>query len=293
MIQTKKINQILSNINTKNPAKYSIYIDNLHSPYILLDKEYLMPSVSNFNLNTNECTELSEIYSQLIPELLIGNSLLPEPKPKREHSKLCYADSFNWMGGTFIFLLKIEVSYLGGSSKNKIVKPATQSNYPSYYTDRIYFSTRIFAVQDITHSDGNLSDFTPISLKESLYLHEPKTDITSKPKIFSELFDEIDYKQILEPILTKLHIRSDEFKLLPIYSPIGIEMFSLVIRFLNSSKSESIKEFQKFSEIVSSIHTRNDINTASLKIFHEWFRKHRTERELSPSGNVRWKIIQE
>ena len=49
----KEMNAFLKQLDGKNVTS-SIYVDNLHSPFVLLENEYLLPSISNMDLTIRD-----------------------------------------------------------------------------------------------------------------------------------------------------------------------------------------------------------------------------------------------
>lgn len=284
------IQTILRNLDSKQ-KKFPIYIDNLHTPFILLDEDYLMPQVSNYILQEDEILKLIQLYSKFLPNTLKDLNFILNPISTKEHSKLIFAKEFSSRGNKFVYQFSIEIKYLGGADSTKISKQATQEFFPSYFTDRIYFQSRIIPVSEITYIENQIVNFNPIKLNQVInYIHSDFFE-KDKPEFFSEMFDEQNYKPILEPLFEKLKV-STFWKLGKIYEPLGIEYLSFVLNLISVSSEKNIIEFQKFSALFTNILGFEKLNQDSIYLFQNWLEKFDFKRRTSPSGNICWEIFE-
>ena len=231
MIQSsslKEMNLFLKGLNGKN-SPLTIFVDNLHSPYILLNAEYILPAISNTDLTENDIYPYLQILSNFIPEAI--------------------------------------------------------------ETDRIYFSTRIIPIKNVIRADGEIIDFEVQTFDKGLFFSETEAVNTDRPRNYSELFDEIDYSHIMEPIKQSLKISQPHWTLGKIYEPVYIEYLTLAIRFLSVSYEKVLSHFSHFYEILEIIHGDGAISEITKRNFVFWLSKHSFERGTSPSGNMRWKIL--
>jgi hypothetical protein len=293
MIQTsdlKEMNSYLKNLSGKN-SPLSIYVDNLHSPYVLLEEEYTLPPISNMDLTKRDIFPYLQILSKFIPEAMTECSLLPIQKPKRESGKISLVREISLRGHNYLYVFKIDAAYLGGSHKDKIKVSASQVTHPAIETDRIYFSSRIIPIKNVIRADGEIIDFEVQTFDKGIFVSEPEAPTSGRPRNVSELFDEVDYSHIIEPIKHKLKVLQPNWNLGKIYEPIYIEYLTLAIRFLSVSYPKIISHFSNFYEILEIIHVNGTISEITKRNFIYWLSKHNFERGTSPSGNMRWKII--
>jgi len=288
----KEMNAFLKQLDGKNVTS-SIYVDNLHSPFILLENEYLLPSISNMDLTVRDIFPYLKVLASLIPEAIVGCSILPMQKPKRESGKISFVKEISIRGYNYLYVFKIDAAYLGGSPKEKIKVPATQVTHPAIETDRIYFSSRIIPIKNVIRADGEIIDFEIQNFDKGVFFSEVEreTDKGDMPRNYSELFDEVDYSNIVEPIKLGLKILHPNWNLGKIYEPVYIEYLTLSIRFLCASFKEIYSHFSHFYEVLEVIHTGGIISDISLRNFIYWLGKHSFDRNISPSGNMRWKIL--
>jgi hypothetical protein len=293
MIQSsslKEMNLFLKGLNGKN-SPLTIFVDNLHSPYILLNAEYILPALSNTDLTENDIYPYLQILSNFIPEAMTNCSVLPIQKPKRESGKISLVREISLRGHNYLYIFKIDAAYLGGSLRDKIKVSASQVKHPAIETDRIYFSTRIIPIKNVIRADGEIIDFEVQTFDKGLFFSETEAVNTDRPRNYSELFDEIDYSHIMEPIKQSLKISQPHWTLGKIYEPVYIEYLTLAIRFLSVSYEKVLSHFSHFYEILEIIHGDGAISEITKRNFVFWLSKHSFERGTSPSGNMRWKIL--
>ncbi len=293
MIQTndlKEMNSYLKSLSGKN-SPLTIYVDNLHSPYVLLEEEYTLPPISNMDLTKQDIFPYLQILSKFIPEAMAECSVLPMQKPKRESGKISLVREISLRGHNYLYVLKIDAAYLGGSQKDKIKVSASQVTHPAIETDRIYFSIRIIPIKNVIRADGEIIDFEVQTFDKGLFFTEPEEVNSDRPRNFSELFDEVDYSHIIEPIKLSLKILQPNWSLGKIYEPVYIEYLTLAIRFLSVSYTKILSHFSHFYEILEIIHANGAISDITKRNFIYWLGRHTFERETSPSGNMRWKIL--
>ncbi len=293
MIQTsdlKEMNSYLKKLSGKN-SPLSIYVDNLHSPYVLLEEEYTLPPISNMDLTKKDIFPYLQILSKYIPEAMTECSVLPMQKPKRESGKISLVREISLRGHNYLYIFKMDAAYLGGSQRDKIKVSASQVTHPAIETDRIYFSTRIIPIKNVIRADGEIIDFEVQTFDKGLFFSETEEANTDRPRNYSELFDEVDYSHIIEPIKLSLKILHPQWILGKIYEPVYVEYLTLAIRFLSVSYPVILSHFSHFYEILEIIHSNGAISEITKRNFIYWLSKHNFERGTSPSGNMRWKII--
>lgn len=291
--EVKEINAFLSNLGStgREQREFPIYVDNVHFPYIELDSYYVLPAFTYPDSKPKEVLAFLAAVAEYIPGAIAGTQMLPIQKPKRESGKMSFVKIITINGFDYLYVFKIDASYLGGAHKGEVLAPATSTTSTSIRTNRIYFSARIVPLREIQTKDGQIGDFDTKHFKSGVFYKETDDSDKNKPKIFSELFDEVDYSAVVAPIKEMLGINLENWKLGKVYEPITIEYLSLSIRFLDTSYNRILKEFETFYQLAETVHTEEPIRTETLENYKIWLRKHDSDRNLSPAGNMRWKIL--
>jgi len=285
----QEMNSYLKTLTGKN-VPHSVFVDNLHSPFLLLEEEYTLPPISNMDLTKKDIFPYLQILSKYIPEAMVDCSVLPMQKPKRETGKISLVREISLRGHNYLYIFKIDAAYLGGSPRDKVKVSASQVMHPAIETDRIYFSARIVPIKNVIRADGEIIDFEVQAFDKGLFFSEPEEAVSDRPRNFSELFDEVDYSHIIEPIKISLKIQQPNWVLGKIYEPVYIEYMTLSIRFLSASYNSIHSHFSHFYEILEIIHANGTISDIAKRNFIYWLGRHSFERGTSPSGNMRWKI---
>lgn len=104
-----------------------------------------------------------------------------------------------------------------------------------------------------------------------------------------ELFDDVDYSGLLDPIKEKQGIKAI-WKPGKIYDPISIEYRSLAFNFLESSYKEIYNRFSGFLSVYDNILFGREDKNDEHDSYLAYLSSIQTERTLSPSGNLLWKV---
>ncbi|HMV77602.1 MAG TPA: hypothetical protein PL048_14745 [Leptospiraceae bacterium] len=298
------LNGFLRSYTAHEKKDHTVYVDNLKTPFILLDKRYVLPSVPLMGVDKNSAFQFLNAVIENFPGAIQGFHVLPEARPKRDIQKLALVKHFEADVNQFIYMIKFETAYLGGAAKDEIVSPATQGYSASVLTDRIYFHAKIFSVENVMYRDRNIADFTVRRFEPSIYQQAAGQE--TKKKNYSELFDEIDYSELLGPVKEFMGINDLNWKLRSLYEPVWVEHMSLTLRFLNFQIMENTEYFKSFRELFTAPSERSvsapsaeelfreyESESVSLakKLFIHWLNRHSFERTKSSSGNPAWKII--
>ncbi|MCB1180164.1 MAG: hypothetical protein KDK36_21480 [Leptospiraceae bacterium] len=286
--ETRALNRVIRDIQPDKNKKYDIHVDSLHLPFIILEEKYLLPSIPLLEIDFNSAKiflqEIAPHFSSHLKEFFI----IPETRPKKDSCKLMLAKEIEINSSRFIYIIKFETVYLGGADKENKITEGTQNLSPSIKTNRIYFTSRILPVSQIIKSKGEIIDFEIPKYEPSIYSKETEGH---KKKFFSELFDEIDYSEVMNEIKSSLEIEK-HWKLGRVFDPIFIEHLSMSVRFLNFDIEENINEFKKFYKLVTNVVERNDFSDIETILnFHKWLEKFSFERTKTLSGNIAWKIL--
>ncbi len=288
ILESVSLTKLLAENQTWSQEIFSTFVDNMHFPYITVPKKYILPSVPILGVEETSARQFLLATREFFPEKLKEFTVLnPVLQNKRERSKLSLVKILNINNFNYLVKLTFEILYLGGASKDEIINLGNQSFSSSVFTDRIYFNFKIFLLDSFLIKHNQLIEFKLSSFSESIY--KKLTEIVGK-KFHSELFDEIDYTHILEPIYTKLELLKF-WKLGKVYQPLQIENHSLSICFLNFNIQENINNFISFHTILNDLTNNKDLNSNTLKNFYNWLEKFSFQRITSKSGNIAWKIF--
>lgn len=297
--EASKLNQFLGKIKGENKTS-RIYIDNLHFPYLEFSDFYTLPTSSSLDGMDFHSAEayLKEIAS-FIPELIQGCNILPEARPRRDNSKIFLVKKLPKIDDQdFLWILKLESTYLGGADKSQILSTAKQGRTSSIRTKRIYFHSLAIPIEHTIEEKGEIRGFDPYEIRELL------TDIASgnrqdsRIKPYSELFDEVDYSSQEKSILNIYGINSENWKPGNIYRPIGIDYLSLSFRFLETRFVDIESQWKKMGHSVwLQKDTRKEAENLlpsvqnELEILHRYLQGFDFSSDQSPSGNLRWQVF--
>jgi hypothetical protein len=288
---TNFLNKYLQNLSHGNSINYPVYIDSLRTAFIITENEYILPNVSLHGIDKDTTLEYLKQISPFLRNQISSFQVFPDAWPRRDINKLILMKEFSILENKFIYMWKFECGYLGGSARESFITPATQKYSPSVKTNRIYFSIRIFQVTNVRRINGQINGFEPMFLDRDKYI-EMEDTYDKKVKIYSELFDDLDYSSTLDPVKNILNINSDNWKLGKIYDPIIFENLVPSIRFLQIDVNKNIQEFTKFYKILDYDSVRqNKIDSETLRNFKEWLSIHNFEKSSTLSNNNSWKII--
>lgn len=289
--EVMNLNQILLDCSGKKNLDHKIYIDNLHTPYAEFSKNYILPGTSTHSIDFISAKNYISAIAKLIPEAVEGCSVLPEPRPKRESEKIFLVKKFVLHEKQFLYILKLEPTYLGGAESEQILQKATQEKTASILTNRIYFSTRIIQIEHTISQDQTITDFQAKNYTEGNFKIETGSKgILSEKKRVSELFDEIDFSDLVTSLKHTLSITDENWKLGKVFDPVGVEYLSISLKFLSLSQKQILNDFQNFSSIFDFLFYQKELPADAIDHYKKWLDVYSMERSQSPSGNVRWKI---
>jgi|GEM_PF-1170904 len=281
------VNNFISFLN-RNNQKHSLFVDNMHSPYIRLNESYILPGISTLEPEWEAKIEMIKILAHNLPEAISGTSFLPEPRPKKDIFKLFFVRPILFQSRQHLYIFSVTLQYLGGATAEQIQEHSIQGRTPTIETDRIYFETKVIPIESIEFLGQNVIDFKVRPFQESSHFWQAERQPNQSIRRHSEIFDELDFSEKELDLKEKLGITSSVWSLGNIYSPIGIDYFALGHRFLIPSVREVISELRHFDRVL--LPSSKGRNPKSLEAYHEFLRRHKMERSLSPSGNILWKI---
>ncbi len=283
----KTLNKQLLDLEGKN-KQGEIFVDNLHSPYIKFEEEFILPQSSITKPEFSAIVDYVQTLIKFLPEAIEGTSLLPEPRPKKDTGKLFFVRPILFEDKKFLYVFSTDLQYLGGANPNEIKKPASQNLVPSVVTDRIYFQAKVFPIESFVEENDFVSDFKSVRFQGGIFRIESGREADEKPTRFSEIFDELDFSDLESKIRAELGINSEIWPMGRVYSPIGIDYLSLSMRFLKPSLPKIIREFRKYYKILSP--GEEGVAQEVTNAYHKYLFKHETSRTQSRSGNMLWKI---
>ncbi|MCE9501579.1 MAG: beta-galactosidase, partial [Leptospira sp.] len=262
-----------------------------YSPYALFDMPYVLPGSSIYSPDFESVYLYIQTLSEYIPEAIVGCHVLPESRPKRDVGKLSLVKEIRIGEFRYLFILKFELAHLGGVKKEDVVKNASQMFNASVRTDRIYFSVRIIPVSSVDRDRNQIVDFTVQSYDASIFQMSTQNQSDSSRRIVSEIFDEIDFTFANNSIRDQLRITPENWSPGKVYEPVAIEYLTVALRFLSLSQKEILADFESFHEIIGYIFAGEKFPPEkAVENYVKWLKSFRSERTISPSGNMLWRI---
>ncbi|XDD50273.1 hypothetical protein AB3N59_00140 [Leptospira sp. WS92.C1] len=296
--EIEELNRILSSVSGIN-RPHEIYVDNLHTPFIQLEDSYILAPTSVHGVEFSAAKEFLLQVEQLVPELIAGCYVLPEAKPKKNSNHLFLVKPLTTSEADeekkFIFVVSFILSYLGGSPAEMIIKGPAQGKTTSVRTRRIYYLARILPLESIETKNGQLIDFSTRKYKETEFMVDVDT-VPAFNKIqhtYSELFDDVDYSKQISLIHSILNMDKEIWKPGKVFEPIDVELHTISSRFLDSSQERILNQFQTFRHLIDLLLSPESMTIDSVKQepLHNWLRSFGAERDVTPSGNMLWKIL--
>ncbi|MCP5512029.1 MAG: hypothetical protein H7A24_09115 [Leptospiraceae bacterium] len=265
------------------------HVDNFHTCYINLDSTYILPAIPTSGINFHSAQIFLKNIHTFLPETLSRYQIFPMFKPEVDSHKISLVNEISLKGNTYIHNLKFDLNYMGGASNEEIISMATQDFGPSIFTNKIYFSSRLFQVKNIVREKGQIIQFDtyPYQFKEISNIEEGFPDDSDKKII--EIFDEVDHSSKINAIKEYLGISTDIYKLGNIYSPFFIEYNTLSLSFLKLNYSSIEKYFESFVYLFKMIFEKKKYDS-ELKFYTEYLKKFHFKRKISRGGNINWEI---
>ncbi|MBE8364953.1 LIC_10030 family protein [Leptospira borgpetersenii] len=296
--QIEELNRILISVSGQN-RPYEIFVDNLHTTFFQFEDSFILPSTSVYEVDFSAAKEFLLQAQQLIPELIGGCHILPIAKPKKKSNQLFLVkeipSSQKNENKKFVFVVSFILTYLGGAPTPMIVKQPVQGKTATVRTQRIYFSARILPLESFEFKNGVLVDFVTRKYKETEFMVDVDS-ISSFNKAqhsYSELFDDVDYSKQISMIHSILNINKEIWKPGKIFEPIDVELHTISSRFLDGSQERIFNQFESFRHLIDLLLSPESmtIDSVKQKPLHDWLRSFETERGITPSGNMLWKIL--
>ncbi|AOP32431.1 hypothetical protein A0128_00140 [Leptospira tipperaryensis] len=296
--QVEELNRILASVSGTN-RPHEIFVDNLHTPFLQFEDSYILPSTSVYGVEFSAAKEFLLQAEQLIPELIAGCQVLPEAKPKKNSNQLFLVKPLPSTDESddkkFIFVVSFHLSYLGGAPAPMFVKQPAQGKTASVRTYKIYFLARILPLESLEIKNGQIVDFVTRQYKETEFMVDVDT-VPAFNKIqhtYSELFDDVDYSKQISLIHSILNITKDVWQPGKVFEPIDVEFQSISSRFLEGSQERIFSQFVDIRHLIDLLLSPESMTIDSViqEPLHNWLRSFGTERDVTPSGNMLWKIL--
>ncbi|AXR63786.1 LIC_10030 family protein [Leptospira mayottensis] len=296
--QIEELNRILVSVSGQN-RPYEIFVDNLHTAFFQFEDSFILPSTSVYEVDFSAAKEFLLQAQQLIPELIRGCHVLPIAKPKKKSNQLFLVKETpsSEENKKFVFVVSFILTYLGGAPTPMIVKQPLQGKTAAVRTQRIYFSARILPLESFEFKNGVLVDFVTRKYKETEFMVDVDTvsSFNKAQHTYSELFDDVDYSKQISMIHSILNIKKEIWKPGKIFEPIDVELHTISSRFLDGSQERIFNQFESFRHLIDLLLSQESMTIDSVKQepLHDWLRSFETERGVTPSGNMLWKILKQ
>jgi len=159
-----KIQKILDSISPREKNKTGdVYLNIIQNEFIKIDGRIDIPKIPVKELDYPLSAVIVEKLSPFIPEFLYGSKLLERRIPPSEQHYLQFVKSVRGRAVEFTHMFKIDLKF-GGDSSAIIEKGGTEF-YPSFFTDRIYYKSRL--VPGAFKPDQSLNDLNTLRLMDA------------------------------------------------------------------------------------------------------------------------------
>lgn len=289
-----EINSIEDN-NIDHLDSFELFIDNLHCSYIDTKQEFILPSFPLLNgPDFNSIQEYLDQVIPIVPNLFKGLQILPEPRPKKEIGKIFLVKEISDNPQQkFLFILSLDLFYLGGAKSSEILKKESQVKTASIRTSRIYFRSVIIPVDQIFVNKNCIIGFDPFTIKELILDSTHNNDLETVIKPFSEIFDELDFSKQEELICQWIGINNQVWSPGKVFSPVGIDYLSISLRLLEINLDSVDSLWSTVGEELEKVVTQLNPNTLPqiCPNLIEYLKQFSVEINQSASGNICWKIF--
>ncbi|EMJ98056.1 LIC_10030 family protein [Leptospira alstonii] len=296
--QIEELNRILASVSGQN-RPHDIFVDNLHTAFFEFEDSFILPATSVYEIDFSAAKEFLLQAEQLIPELIGGCNVLPIAKPKKNSNQLFLVKeipaSEENKEKRFVFVVSFILTYLGGAPTSMIITQPLQGKTAAVRTRRIYFSARILPLESFEFKKDVLVDFLTRKYKETEFMVDVETvsSFNKAQHTYSELFDDVDYSKQISLIHSILNITKEVWRPGKVFEPIDVELHTISSRFLENSQERIFNQFESFRHLIDLLLSPESMTIDSVKRepLHDWLRSFETERGITPSGNMLWKIL--
>lgn len=256
------------------------YFDSFKHNYISLQKSIVYPSISLLQFDFKEISVIYKILLENFPnfseefkifnqEILIGQ--------KKYYSFLKIAQVHSLFSA---LELRILVSYAGGASKEEILEMQLQNFSPSFKTNKIYYHLFLYLIHSFKEKSLLITEIEPYYISLIRTYKIPYIDTKLEPWTVN-LFDEIDFSDLLNKIESKIHYK---WKGKLWKRPFSIERATLAINLVAIEQEKFV--LNDFYNFIINIEKGQYESRTLQEFFTEW----EVERCFSNSGNIHWKF---
>ncbi|GIX41463.1 MAG: hypothetical protein KatS3mg129_1196 [Leptospiraceae bacterium] len=257
------------------------YFDSFKHPYILINKNIILPVVSLINFDLVEAEKIYQILLDNFPSFTEEFKIIKQDQIIGQKKYYSFIKIISDFSINVALELRILSSYAGGASKNEILNQPTQNYSPSFKTDRIYYYLFMYLVQNYTiDKDKHIQHLEPQYIGLIRNYKIPYTDTRIEPWTVG-IFDDLDFGELLDSILKKIPY---EWKAKIWKNPFTVERTTLALNLIHIEQYKYlVHDFIKFIKNI-------DENQFESKNFNTFFSDWEIERCFSKSGNIHWKF---
>lgn len=166
-----QINNYIRLIDEHNVNKTgNIYINILKNEFIMLDEEIIIPRIPVSKLSYNEALPIVQTIIPIIPQFLLGHTLLEERQPPHELHSLHFIKVLEGSCINFYHVLRLDFKFGGDSSS--IIEQGNNDYYPVYRTGRLYYKSRLVpTLKDFSDPITSIKLIQSITTESDQYFH--------------------------------------------------------------------------------------------------------------------------
>lgn len=246
MDQVKKIQGILDGMDgaARNDTG-AVHINIIKNEFVLLNGRIGIPRLPVKEIDPGLAAGVLADIGGFIPEYLGGHRFIVGPVSAAHQHSLQFARRVEGALVDFVHLFRIDLRYGGGA--DEIIEKGGTDFYPAYYTDRVYFKSRLVPVEKSTEPE---TDFTPIRLVDSTY-----TDSDQYFHTYA-IFDDTGYRETT----MEIHRRMDMADVFPVsatlYPFVEFDHFTACLNVPNPTPAEVEEAARIFEPLFIYIFTR-------------------------------------
>lgn len=236
-----RIRQLLKGIGpaARNSAD-QVYINIIKNEFIVFDKKIAIPSIAVKELDYETASEITALAADIIPEFLVTHDLLADRVPPSEQHSIQFVKRLSGRCLDFVHMFKLDLRFGGGAAD--FIDPGNSNFYPSYYTDRFYYKSRLIPVMKEVGQDGP-EGFSAVRLVDSTYTESDQYFHTFA------IFEDVNYKEITMEIHGKLGLPGVFPISLGLYPFVEYDYFTACLNVVKPSPGELEKALAVFEPL--------------------------------------------
>lgn len=205
----------------------AIHINVIKNEFILLNGRIGIPRLPVKEIDQGLAADILSEIARFVPTYLGGRRLITGPVSAAHQHSLQFARRIEGALLDFVHLFRIDLRYGGGA--DEIIEKGGTDFYPAYYTDRIYFKSRLVPVEKSASSE---TDFLPVRLVDSTY-----TDSDQYFHTYAT-FDDTGYREATMEIHRRMGL-ADVFPVSPaLYPFVEFDHFTACLNVPNPTPAE-------------------------------------------------------